>query len=219
MPSELPAAVQSDEFPGSYAYRRRGSSFLDNSGTVSSSNSSIASPALPATPKEYNWPASAMPHSQMYSGHAPGHLAYGQHQHQHQSTLCRNNTTKTVSHNDLAADHHGNNYHAAAAAGSSAGYVRHLSPSRSATFAASASSPREYQCRAYGYQSPVRDNSICTLVEHGNAAVNEITATQRKSERPGDVCDDVDVDVPNVCTIGKQFAYLPPRTANFSITN
>ncbi|KAJ2909952.1 hypothetical protein GGI21_001357 [Coemansia aciculifera] len=194
LPSELSAAVHSDEPPaaGFYAYRRRGSSFLGNDGTISSSSSSsTTSPASPATPKEYRY------------SYAPGHLAYNQHQ----TNLQRNNTTKTISHNDLGVPK------------SSAGHIRHLSPSRSATFATSASSPHEYQRRAYGYQSPVRDSSICTLVEHGSSVQDEVTMIHDKSERAGNICDDVDVVVPNVCAIGKQFAYLPPRTANFSITN
>ncbi|KAJ2886488.1 hypothetical protein H4R27_000621 [Coemansia aciculifera] len=205
MPSGLPAAAHGDEIPGSYAYRRRGSSVLGNSGTTSSSSSSIVSPALPATPKEYNWAAASvllqppLPHS----GYAAGHLAYT-----HQSSLHRNNTTKTVSHNDLAADQQG-----CPTVVSSAGHIRHLSPSRSATFATSASSPHAYQRHAYGYQSPARDNSSCTLVDQ----THEVTMIQRKSG--GNICDEVDVVVPNVCAVGKQIAYLPPRTANLSITN
>ncbi|KAJ2743477.1 hypothetical protein GGI20_003700 [Coemansia sp. BCRC 34301] len=212
MPSELSAIVQNEELPlGSYAYRRRGSSLLDHSG--SSSNSSVASPALPATPKEYNWPISAMPPPPTHSNHAFGHLAYGQ------SMLHRNNTTKTVSHNDLAGEQHESNHYASATRSATGHIRRHLSPSRSATFATSASSPHAYQRHTYGCQLPARDDSICTLVEHGSSANDEVTMSMHKAARAGDICDDVDVDIPNVGVTGKQFAYLPPRTANFSVTN
>ncbi|KAJ2041846.1 hypothetical protein H4S04_007597 [Coemansia sp. S16] len=204
MPSVLTTVVPGDDILGSYAYRRRGSSILGNSGT-SSSGSSIVSPALPATPKEFNWPAaSVLPQAPaQYSGYTAGHLAYN-----HQSSLHRNNTTKTVSHNDLA-DRQG----CPTTVMSSAGHIRHLSPSRSATFATSASSPHSYQRHAYGYQSPVRDSSSCTLVDQ----THDVTMIQRKPESP--TRDDIDVVVPNVCAVGKQIAYLPPRTANLSITN
>ncbi|KAJ2817262.1 hypothetical protein GGI24_005459, partial [Coemansia furcata] len=123
----------------------------------------------------------------------------------------RNNTTKTVSHNDLAADPQG----CPTTVRSSAGHVRHLSPSRSATFSTSASSPHAYQRHTYGYQSPARDSSSCTLVDQ----THDVTMIQRKCEGLGNICDDVDVVVPIVCAVGKQHAYLPPRTANLSITN
>ncbi|KAJ2492776.1 hypothetical protein IWW37_001222 [Coemansia sp. RSA 2050] len=204
----MPTAAQNDEAPlGSYAYRRRGSSILCNSGT-SSSSSSIASPALPATPNEHSWvgaPASVVPQPPHF-GYAVGHVAYNR-----QSPLHRNNTTKTVSHNDLAPDQPG----CPTTIRSSAGHIRHLSPSRSATFATSASSPHADQRHAYGYQSPARDSSSCTLVDQ----THDVTMIQRKSESLGNICDDVDVVVPNVCAVGKQHAYLPPRTANLSITN
>ncbi|KAJ1824630.1 hypothetical protein LPJ60_000626 [Coemansia sp. RSA 2675] len=208
MPSVLPPAAHNDESPsGSYAYRRRGSSILGNSGT-SSSGSSITSPALPTTPNEHSWAgaaASVLPQPPHF-GYAAGHVAYNR-----QSPLQRNNTTKTVSHNDLAPDQPS----CPTTIVSSAGHIRHLSPSRSATFATSASSPHAGQRHAYGYQSPARDSSSCTLVDQAH----DVTMIQRKSEGVGKICDDVDVVVPNVCAVGKQHAYLPPRTANLSITN
>ncbi|KAJ2007846.1 hypothetical protein GGI04_001373 [Coemansia thaxteri] len=233
-----PAAVlRSEEHPGSYSCRRRGSSFLGSS----SGSSSSASPAMSVTPKEYYWPASMPP--PLYASDEVSPAGYRSHQPLH-----RNNTTKTVAHNELAADHQ-----CCSVVKTSAGYVRRLSPSRSATFAGAAlrheCHHRAYVCQSpaspadinagaipsgaaaesrYALQSSARESSSCTLVAHSmsNAATDTCSLSK---QLPDPTClasaclvgvqDDVDINVPAVNAIGTQIAYLPPRTASLSITN
>ncbi|KAJ2382837.1 hypothetical protein GGI05_005522 [Coemansia sp. RSA 2603] len=196
----LPSIVYADEgLPGSYAHRRRGS-IGGSSAADSARSSTTVSPASPAESHACyaEPPLFASPQRRHIRSHYYADPPAA-------ASLHRNNTTKTVAHNDLAVG-------------------RRLSPSRSANFAAQSAFNTKYS----GLLPPMPEGSALDVSPNTEKVCSHELASVRRSAAsmatavsadPLKGLDDA-VDLASVVVaVGKQHAYLPPRSTTLTITN
>ncbi|KAJ2787934.1 hypothetical protein GGI15_000273 [Coemansia interrupta] len=223
---------------GSYANRRRG----DSIGGCSNGGSSVRSSATvsPASPAElyYDCYASAPMFPALQYCHGQRQLSTIRSNYYAdaakaastapRSALHRNNTTKTVSHNDLALDCH--------VVGTAD--KRRLSPSRSANFASHApysthhatllpSTPEGMVIDDIPATAHVTDECRLSLSDYKvcQSAVPMATTVSDSNDHPKNL-DNISTDnadtvnlVSPVTIVVQQRAYLPPRSTILTITN
>ncbi|KAJ1899267.1 hypothetical protein LPJ66_002222 [Kickxella alabastrina] len=206
-----------EERPGSYSQRRRGGSV---SGNGSNGSSTVNSPTLLKT------------HGDYYQTEAPAHQLHQKCGWYASSTLQRNNTTKTVTQNDLDAD--------CKALGTRGRQDRRLSTPRSISYGRQLPQGHAYytplslpatpegedvantpEVRYHRYSPPLP-------LAQGDmrSSISSMTTIAASADKAGikryDTTDDMHILnglTPSVNKPGNQYAYLPPRSKNLAVTN
>ncbi|KAJ1945521.1 hypothetical protein GGF37_001655 [Kickxella alabastrina] len=215
--SSTTAAYMEEERPGSYSQRRRGGSVSGNS---SNGSSTVNSPTLLKT------------HGDYYQTEPPAHQLHQKCGWYASSTLQRNNTTKTVTQNDLDAD--------CKALGTRGRQDRRLSTPRSISYGRQLSQGHAY-CTPLSLPATPEGDDVANTPEiryykyppplplaQGDirSSISSMTTIAASADKAGiksyDSTDDMHIInglTPSVNKPGNQYAYLPPRSKNLAITN
>ncbi|KAJ2524116.1 hypothetical protein GGI11_001046 [Coemansia sp. RSA 2049] len=241
VPTAIAIALADEDRPGSYAQRRRGSihsvrNSVDandpcSSGSSTATSSTVASPVLSQHMHRDRLLSTAHHHFFHHTNHKT---------HSPLFRLRRNNTTRTVTHNDLLVGTNPKSSHSLRSSGTTS--FRHFPSSDGSTGYSeyekapwlNVSDPLLNAGHIYYSQTPMSAKSP-TFKDYNDTRYQRAWFATDSHPSPvvvqspveNAICDlgdndDTDIAskiVPKIDTVGKQFAYLPPRSKKLSVTN